>query len=291
MTNNKEQKIPQHVLRFYGKTDYALECIALKQITFLHFEKLNDPFDPVLDYGTDFNDNYSSLLSHVQNHHPAQLASFKEQFPEQNWNKVIASWSEMGNKIRETMCVFSTCEVIKGNHPCNNLYMWGHYGNGHRGVAIEFNTTVLGESLMKQGASDGQSSWLKMNYTNEIPKIKCEGIIEFVMNAKPDPNNLESYGPKLTQDIIQRFHAKGEIWRMENEWRLLLINDETKLKFCRHDLPDNAITAVYLGCRAAEQEQIWNDFVYETQRNFPNASVFRAKMRKGEYALDFEKIV
>jgi len=42
-------ELPQHVIRFYGNTDYAIECIALKQITFVHIEKLNDPFDPVLD--------------------------------------------------------------------------------------------------------------------------------------------------------------------------------------------------------------------------------------------------
>ena len=54
-------EIPEHVIRFYGNTDYALECIALKQITFLHVDKLNDPFDPVLDYITDFNNNYSAL--------------------------------------------------------------------------------------------------------------------------------------------------------------------------------------------------------------------------------------
>ncbi len=291
MINSKDQKIPQHVLRFYGKTDFALECIALKQITFLHVEKLNDPFDPVLDYVTDFNDNYASLLSHVQEHHPAQLAFFKDRLPEQNWKEIVVDWSKQASEILETIFVFSTCGVIEGNHPRDNLYMWGHYGNGHRGIAIEFNAIVLGESLMKQDAPNSQSPWWKMDYNQEIPKIKCEDIIEFVMNAKPDTNNLESYGPKLTQVILQRLHAKGEVWERENEWRLVLKNDETKLKFCRHDLPDNAITAVYLGCCAAEQEQVRNDFVYETQRNFPSASIFWPKVRKGEYALDFEKIV
>lgn len=35
---------PQHVIRFYGNIQYALECIGFKQITFLHIDKLNDPF-------------------------------------------------------------------------------------------------------------------------------------------------------------------------------------------------------------------------------------------------------
>lgn len=290
MKNNKEHKIPLQVIRFYGNTNYALECIALKQIAFLHLEKLNDPFDPVLEYVTDFDDNYTSLLSHVQEHHLSQLALFKERLPEQNWREVVEGLSKLASKMRETMFVFSTCEVIEGNHPRDNLYMWGHYGNGHRGVAIEFDTNALGESLMKQEVPDSQSPWWEMNYTKEIPEIECEDVVEFVLNANPDTNNLESYGPKLTDVILQRLHAKGEVWVSENEWRLALKNDETKLKFCRHNIPDNAITAVYLGCRASEKKQIQNDFVHETQRNFPNASVFRAKMRKGEYALDFEKM-
>jgi hypothetical protein len=287
MTDSKEQKIPQHVIRFYGKPEYALECIALKQITFLHLEKLNDPFDPVLDNITDFNGNYASLLSHVQEHHTAQLALFKEKLPEQNWEKVVGGWLTMANKMREMMFIFSTCEVIEGNHPRDNLYMWGHYGNGHRGVAIEFDTTVLAESLRAQDAPDGDPPWCGMDYKEEIPKIKCEDIYEEVMNPNSNPNNLKS---PLACCILQKMHSKGKVWERENEWRLIRVNDETKLKIYRDDIPDNAITAVYLGCRAAEQEQVCNDFVYEIKRNFPNASVFRAKMSKGEYALYFDKI-
>lgn len=289
--NSKEQKIPQRVLRFYGKIDYALECIALKQITFLHLEKLNDPFDPVLDYVTDFNDNYADLLSYVEERYPAQIALFKERMPEKNWQRTVAEWSKQADELRKTMFVFSTCEVKEGNHPRDNLYMWGHYGNGHRGVAIEFDTSVLGESCMKQGAPDSESPWWKMIYENKIPKIKCEDIIKFVLNTQPGTDNLESNRWELMELIRRKVRTKGKVWAMENEWRLVLKNDETKLKFCRRELLDNAITVVYLGCRAAEQEYIQNDFVYETQRHFPSASVFRGKMMKREYTLDFEKIV
>lgn len=151
-------KMPQHVLRFYGNTDYALECIALKQITFLHIEKLNDPFDPVLDYITDFDDSYSALLSHVQKHHSSQFEAFKERLPEQKWKKTIKDWSSLASAIRAKMFIFSTCAVREESHPRANLYMWGHYGNGHRGAAIEFNTNVLSESVMKKDDPNGESS-------------------------------------------------------------------------------------------------------------------------------------
>lgn len=283
-------EMPQHVIRFYGNTDYALECIALKQITFVHVEKLNDPFDPVLDYVTDFNDNYAALLSHVHKHHSSQLESIKERLPEQKWKETVAGWSNSASAIRAKMFVFSTCAVREESHPRDNLYMWGHYGNGHRGVAIEFNTTALAESVIKQDDPNSESPWWEMEYAKEIPRINCEDIIEFVMNAQPNADNLEAYGPKLYSKILQKLRFKGEVWKSEDEWRLALGNDETKLKFLRHDIPSSAVTAVYLGCRAAEQEQLRNAFVYETRLHFPKANVFRANMRSGEYALDFEKI-
>ncbi len=277
-------------MRFYGRASYALECVALKQITFLHSEKLNDPFDPVLDYVTDFDDDYRALLTYVQKYRPKQLGRLRERLPEPQWEDVVKSWATLANELREEMFIFSACAVLEERHPRDNLYMWSHYGNGHRGISIEFDTTVLSKSLTKKDGPNNETPWWKMDYTEKIPKIKCRDIVESVLRATPDTSKLEAYGPQLTEIINQRLHAKGKIWKRENEWRLVQQNSGTKMKFYRHDLPDNAITAVYLGYRASEKEQTRNDFVYETQRNFPNASVFRAKVRKDEYALDFEPL-
>jgi len=127
---------PKHVVRFYGNTDYALECIALKQITYLHVDKLNDPFDLVLDFVTDFNGDYQSLLDYVVKNHSTQLAAFKERLPRENWNDILDSLSKQAEKDRSNLFLFSTCavNVEEEKHPRDNLYMWGHYGNGHRMV-------------------------------------------------------------------------------------------------------------------------------------------------------------
>lgn len=285
-----KNEMPLQVVRFYGNTDYALECIALKQITFVHIGKLNDPFDPVHVFFTDFNNSYEVLLSHVEQYHFQQLSSFKEKLPEPNWKKIVTSLSNIESRLQASSFVFSACAVRKESHPRDNLYMWGHYGNGHRGVAVEFNTTALAELNIKQDAPDSEFPWWEMKYKKEIPSITCENIVEFVLNAQPNADNLELFRPKLYSVIHQRLHSKGEVWQKEDEWRLVRENDETKLKIVRHDIPNNAIAAVYLGCRAAEQEQLRCAFIYETQRHFPSAKVFRANMRSGKYALDFEEI-
>ena len=184
------------------------------------------------------------------------------------------------------MFIFSTCAVREEEHPRDSLYMWSHYGNGHRGVAIEFDTKALAESFIKEDDPDSKHPWWEMKYSNEIPKVKREDIFEYAMNK-----HLNSNGSllKLSSVVTERTRYKGKIWENEQEWRLVW-SDETKLKIVRHDITSNAVTAVYLGCRAAEQEMVRKNFIYETQRNFPNATVFRANKRPGEFALDFEKI-
>jgi hypothetical protein len=57
--------VPRSVVRFYGNTQYAAESIGFKEITFLHLDKLNDPFDPYFFFETDFSDSYSNLVDYV----------------------------------------------------------------------------------------------------------------------------------------------------------------------------------------------------------------------------------
>ena len=40
------------------------------------------------------------------------------------------------------LCASAPTEAL---HPKESIYMWGHYGNGHRGIAIEFDRQRLGQ--------------------------------------------------------------------------------------------------------------------------------------------------
>lgn len=177
-------KPPKHVLRFYGNTDYALGCIGFKEITFLHQEKLNDPFDPNLVFSTDFNESYEELIAFVEKNHPKDIQKFRENLPEQNWNNLIKKIRLKLNNFRNGTFLFSTIAVEEGNHPKDNLYMWGHYGNGHRGIAIEFETDLLEKSVREENRrlgnreTDIDDIWSEVHYpdTDNSPVITGESI-------------------------------------------------------------------------------------------------------------------
>lgn len=163
--------------------------------------------------------------------------------------------------------------------------MWSHYGNGHRGVAIKFNTHLLATAffeLLKKAddtTTDINSVWNEIIYQNEPQKITCEHIVHFIMDWDKT---------KLYKIMKQRLSSKSMLWETEKEWRLMWRNDETKLKILRLDLLDDTIIAIYLGCHIPDN--IKDDFVFETKRHFPKAKIFKARMAKGKFALDFEQI-
>ncbi len=211
-----KKKTPEKVVRFYGNTDYALECIALKRATFIHRDNLNDPFEVGVSFDTDFGNNYESLLRYVQRYHPSELTSFREKLPMQGWYNIVGQWAMMASRIQESLLVFSASAEKDGVQPQENLYMWGHYGNGHRGIAIEFNTAVLTDSLMSPEESGGSDPWYGMEYDDEMPKITRDDIFKCVMNSTPE----KPCGPELIDSILKRACFKGMVWERENEWRI-----------------------------------------------------------------------
>jgi hypothetical protein len=288
---------PQHVLRFYGNIQYALECVGCKQITLLHIDKLNDPFDSHLSFETDFNDDYQALIDYVQKHRTKDIQKFKELLPKENWERYIEGIENCSQKNRNSMFIFSTSEISEDSHPKDNLYLWSHYGNGHRGVAIEFDVNLLANAVLEQQRMLGgvdidlNEILFEIKYPNEIPLIKCEHIVNFVLDdirlGEKDWMKKE-----LGNILRERSCSKSIGWKIEKEWRLWRYNDETRLKVQRLDLIDDTITAVYFGFRYPLIDDHKNDdLIFETKRHFPKAKIFKAKQRKGKSALDFEQIV
>ena len=284
---------PKRVIRFYGNLQHALETIALKQITFLHIDKLNDPFDSHFSFETDFDGDYQTLIDYAQQHHTKDFEIFKSRLPQQNWESFLDYMELSSNNLRNGYFIFSTSGISEANHPKDNLYMWSHYGNGHRGVAMEFDTSLLAKAILRrQKMLDGEDVdlneiWFEIKYPYEIPKITCEHIINFVINGVPIPDEKAWLKTELADILRQRAASKSIGWKIEKEWRLAWHNDETRLKVQRLDLIEDTITSLCFGVRYSLND----DLIFEIKHNFPRAEVLKARKGKGKSMLDFERIV
>ena len=288
---------PLRIIRFYGNPQYALECLGLKQVTFLHVDKLNDPFDPNLAFETDFNDDYQALIDHVKQIHPKDFSTFQRHCPRNKWKGFIKDMKCLSDKHRKSLFLFSTSEVSKDEHPKYNLHMWGHYGDGHRGIAIEFDTGLLTMAILKEqedlGGEEIDKNDLpsKIIYSDNLPMVTCEHIFQFVVQDTPVENEEAWMKTELADIIRQRASIKSMVWETEKEWRYMRRNDETKLMVQRVNLLDETITRVYLGLRyQLNNDQLNDAVIFETRKNFPKAEIYKAKTIKGKIALAFEQI-
>jgi len=222
---------PKRVMRFYGNTDYALQSIGFREINFVHRDKLNDPFDPHFSFATDFGENYETLIDFVSRHHAKDLQDFMGRFPQEEWTKFIGKIETYFNSLRDNTFLFSTSAIREGSHPKDNLYLWGHYANGHRGVAIEFDTGLLTkavlEKITKLTGEDPNIDevWSEVNYTDELSRITAKSIFQFVISDSQTPDTVAWDRTELANIIKLMVRSKSMEWKKEDEWRLMWLND------------------------------------------------------------------
>lgn len=194
--------LPQRVVRFYGNTDFALDAIAHRRVTFVHVTKLNDPFDPYFFFETDFGGEYDGLLAYVRKHRPSDVDWFMRHIPRENWQKSVEDIKKRMEHYKNTTFVLSCSAVTKEMHPRNNLYMWGHYGNGHKGVAIELDTRKASSLLVDQHNREKdiklgvENPWIQIEYAADMPPITAKMFFEFFCKdyeQRKQKTSLESY--------------------------------------------------------------------------------------------------
>lgn len=109
-----------------------------------------------------------------------------------------------------------------------NVLMWSHYADHHRGIALRFH--------FKPGPGSGLSPLFKVRYQKERPSI-------------------EAYfgGADRPEDITDALRTKAEDWHYEREWRFLEPDGAgTTVTF-----DPKIITGVILGARTSDDDAFW----------------------------------
>jgi hypothetical protein len=165
--------------------------------------------------------------------------------------------------------------------------MWGHYGNGHRGVALEFDTRKVASLYTeKYNKAKGEKlapedAWVRIEYEAKLAAITCSMFFDFFRNQYEQGQRRTS----LQTYIEKASHVKSLVWKREKEWRLFRRLDGTRLKVHRELVPPDAIAAVYVGLSTPPGSEA--DIVFETRRKFPNAKIYRAHKKLGFTELEF----
>ena len=139
----------------------------------------------------------------------------------------------------------------------DDILMWSHYANCHRGVCIEFRTDA--DSRMFSRAQP-------VIYRDDYPHLNLREVVE----------------SKTLRAAADWTLTKSSEWKYEKEWRVLDFNVGPGVQ----KFPDSCLSSVILGCRFPEEER--EKIVNWTQSFSHPVPLFQAKQSATHFRLEME---
>lgn len=170
---------------------------------------------------------------------------------QENFSEKISN--ELQNKINNKIGILS---LTKRN---DNLHMWTHYANEHKGFVIEFDTNNEFFNFPQE-----------IKYSLLRPSLKI--------------------GKQLKKDV---FFTKGEDWIKEEELRIVKdLNEASEIKedIFLFKFPKEFINAIYCGNKMLDTNKNKILEIIKKDENLKYIKVFDTKVSKKDYKLEFEQI-
>lgn len=239
--------------KFHQINKFLYQLLIDNNLWFSDPREFNDPFDmrffSNVIMSPDKKENmYNEMIKNVQQEYPFlkedEIKGFITETAEQldldkNYNTILL---QMSTKFG--ICCFS--ETV------DNILMWSHYTDGHKGLCLEFDFEHL---------SKIEKSWLiKVKYSNDFP----------IVNGN--------------EDLEKAFTTKSSCWYYEKEFRILA-STQGLLKF-----PKEALKSIIFGAKSEESE-INRIIKLVNQSGYKDIAFKRARIDEKKYQLNYFDIM
>lgn len=215
--------IPKHLYKYRSMNtkkdrEHTLHILSHNEIYFAKCTEFNDPFDCNLHISCegDFNIHKEKLRKMYPGLSEKKLdIQTQKDLQKENIKK---SERKVNNNIRR---IIEQAGIFSMSAKRDNLLMWSHYADYHKGICIEFKTTngkLFGCDL------------LNVDYVVNYPKLTLY-------------DEVDSEFAKKT------VRTKSEDWKYEEEWRIIY-----KEIGCQN-FPSEEISGVILGSRISERNK------------------------------------
>lgn len=202
---------------------YSEEFFTKKLIYFPSPAEFNDPYDckvvfPALKNSKDIIRFFSRHFDEAESF--AKRAIFLNGMKaainnRKNREEMIEPFIRPVKAVLDSWGVFCLCER------CNDLLMWSHYSDGHRGYCLEFDKNILNSLGVCR----------KVDYRKTYP------IVSDFRDSTRTVGHLCTF-------------SKYEQWEYEQEWRVVVDpKDNLKSPGSRHyEIPEELLTGIIFGC-------------------------------------------
>ena len=164
----------------------------------------------------------------------------------------------------------------------NNLLMWAHYADSHKGLCIEFDEK--NKFFDQRNKENEFRNYLrKVSYSQNRPEV-------VLFDAVAKNNDLESW-------ITQIFWTKCQDWEYEKEWRIIKTLNESKNikekdgeKIYLFPLPIIAINGIILGCKMKKEDREKIITLLSRETKYSHIVKYQAELHEKDYYVNIEKI-
>lgn len=244
-----DDQLPQFVYRMRSINRYLFDTLINKEMWFSNPSDFNDPFD--CDINMTFNDSeHSSIQNYFDNYLKKQFSSKELEGIDQN-NISTVDFGFLLNKVAKRVAQRKGIACFMSN--CDNLLMWAHYADSHKGVCLKFD--ILEDTEFFSPAK-------KVSYTNEYP----------VYNYLKDKNDF----------VKQMFFTKSNEWSYEGEIRVLK-NKKENYKF-----NEKCLKEVIFGCNTSESDK--KTLKKIMKQYYPATKLKQAVKKNSMFQLEFQEI-
>lgn len=241
-----DKKLPQFVYRMRPVNRFLFDNLINSQIWFSNPQDFNDPFDCDINMRIQ-NSTQDQMQRYFDNHlknlfQNSELENINIQsITRQDFETFINKVAKRVTQRKGLACFMSNCD---------NLLMWAHYADSHKGVCLKFD--ILEDTNIFSPAK-------KVEYSKYYPEY------DYLTNKNDFVN--------------QMFFTKSEEWTYEGEVRVL------KNKKGNYDFNPNALKEIIFGCKITDSDKITLKKVVKTY--YPKCQIKQAVKSENSFGLEF----
>lgn len=180
--------------KYCSVTEYSLDSLRTGTFWFATPRSFNDPFDCAITLAEDA---LQESVEHALRRITANPHYVAGSIPPERWQadeRDAQAFAAFRNSLYR---VLDDAGVLCLAEACDDLLMWGHYGNSHRGICIGLQRdplTVLGKAAQP------------VNYQSDYPRL-----------------SLVDFDSTINQRSLDwLWLTKAAAWSYEREWRVLM---------------------------------------------------------------------
>lgn len=167
---------------------------------------------------------------------------------------------------------FSNVKVLCLSEINDNILMWSHYSEHHRGVMLAFRCVAEIDSVF--GAAQ------PVVYCERMPRLFDDNLLIKMLSGQANANVREIYDKSVL--------SKAKDWAYEKEWRLVLNKTHAEQDYEDIRFSPQELATIYLGCQMPQEDRF--ELIAMASRHFPKTRIFQAKKHETEFKIEFEGI-